>query len=431
MADKWEQYVEKPGKDKWEQYAEPSPTAAAAPQSLGQKALEFGGDVLKGVGAEAIGGIVGGGDLIRRATGIQRIKDRPEVKSLTTPPASLGGKIGSIGERTAEYLIPGAAEEKLVAKAPQGLKLIARAASSAFSTGALSAAHGESPTAPAAIAGGMTLLGGALTPAITAAGRKIQASTIRPRIADVKDGFKWATLDRFKLKGNLEDSLKQVESELSRLRAARNAKLAPGRANVNIQQAFDDAEQELTQDVGQLKLAGQSKKAQEALRALRDDVLNAAGSGTVDIRAAESAKEHLGMMGSWVYGRSDPESKVTELVANRVYSQLKNAIEKSLGSEGPEVRALNKQMQDLIPVKHAMVARLPVEERNRMFSLTDIASMLPAVMTGDVRKLGLTGLTLAQKSLKFGNWLNRNAGAAAKAGSVGGKVLGGVEAQAQ
>jgi hypothetical protein len=398
MADKWDQYIEKPGKDKWEQYAEPKPTQSAAPQSFGQKALEFGGDVLKGIGAEAISGVVGGGDLIRRGLGMERIKDKPAVKALTTPPASLGGKIGSFGERTAEFLLPGAAEEKLVAKVPQGLKLISRAAASAMSTGALSGLHGESPTGPAAIAGGMTILGGVLTPAIAAAGRKIQASTIRPRISDVKDGFKWETLDR---------------------------------ANVNIQQAFDDAEHELAQEVGNLKYAGQGAKAKEALKALREDVLGAAGKGSVDIRIAENAKEHLGLMGSWVYGRSDPESKVTELIANKVYAKFKTAIEVSLGPEGPEVKALNQQMQSLIPVKHAMLARLPVEERNRLFSLSDVVSMLPAVVTGDAKKLGLTGLTMAQKSLRFGNWLSRNAASATKAGTVAGKVIGGAEAQAQ
>jgi hypothetical protein len=430
MADKWEQYAEKPGADKWEQYAQPSPTKPKAPQSFGEKALEFGGDVLKGAGASAMGGIVGGGDLIRRGLGMQRIADKPEVKALTTPPSSLGGKIGSFGERTAEFLLPGAAEEKLVAAAPKGLRLIARAASSAFSTGALSAAHGEAPTAPAAIAGGMTLVGGALTPAISAMGRKIQASTIRPRIQDVKDGFKWATMDRFKLKGNLEQSLQQVESELARLRTARNAKIAPGRGSVDIGRAFDEAERELAAEVGSLKFAGQSSKAKEALQALRADTLTAAGSPTVDIRIAENAKEHFGVMGTWVYGRSDPESKITELVANKVYSKFKTAIESAVGAEGPEVRALNKQMQDLIPVKHAMLARLPVEERNRLFSLTDIASMIPAVVTGDVRKLGLTGLTMAQKNLRFGNWLN-NASKVTKAGSVGGKLLGGTQSQLQ
>lgn len=246
---------------------------------------------------------------------------------------------------------------------------------------------------------------------LSAIGRKIQASTIRPRLADVRDGFKWETLDRFKLKGNLEQSLQQVDTELSRLRAERNAMLSPGVGQVDMKQIFDEAERELGKDVGNLKFAGQGQKAREALESLRDDVLaSSATGGTVDLRAAENAKEAFGKLGAWSYGRSDPESAVTEQVANRVYFKMKEAIEKALANQGPRVKVLNKQMQDLIPVKNAMLARIPVEERNNIFSLGDIAAMIPAALSGNVAELGLVGLSKAQRSTRFGNWLVRNKG---------------------
>lgn len=241
----------------------------------------------------------------------------------------------------------------------------------------------------------------------SAIGRKIQASTIRPRMVDMRDGFDWAVLDRFKLKGNLEQSLGQVNSELDRLRTARNNLIQPGTSTVDLQKVFADTQSELARDLGNLKYAGQGQKTLAALKSIEDDVTKFAGNTPVDVRVAENAKEHFGKMGAWSYGRTDLDSAVQEQVADRLYLKLKDAIEQSLGPQGDEVKSLNKQMQKLLPVKHAMMARIPVEERNRMFSLADIAAMTPAVITGDVTKLGLAGLTRAQKSLRVGNFLNR------------------------
>jgi len=53
------------------------------------------------------------------------------------------------------------------------------------------------------------------------------------------------------------------------------------------------------------------------------------------------------------------------------------------------------------------MARLPVEQRNQVFSLTDIAAMIPAIVTGDVRMLALEGLTRGQKNIRFGNLMRR------------------------
>ena len=340
----------------------------------------------------------------------------------TTNPSQ---EVGYWAEQVLEFFAP-VGEEKLIAAAPKGLRFLARAAMDATKTGTVAAAQTGSVrlgAEAAATAGGFSLLGSALSVPLTAAGRKIQASTIHPRGTDMTDGFKWSVLDRFKLKGNLAQSLKQVDTELSRLRTARDSMIKPGAASVNLSSVFDDVEKELAGEVGQLKHAGWASSSTEALKALRDDVMKAAGNSTIDIKQAENAKEHFGMMGSWAYGRPDKEAKVSELVANKVYLRMKTAIEDALGSQGQDVKALNKQMQELIPVKHAMVARLPVEERNRMFSLADMAALIPAAVTGDARMLALEGLTRAQKSLRFGNWLVRTP-AAPRLGSAVGKAAG-------
>jgi len=400
----------------------PAPTSPIR-RVIGNTAADF----LSGVGGSALNSLKGVATLAERGSRmgmpggpIETALESPQVKPYVADLPSTAGKIGRVVEQTAEFMLPGPAEAKLASNigevVPRGLQTIAKAAASAGTTGAITTAQsgGDARAAavPAALAGGTTIVGAVLSKPIAALGRKIQASTIRPRLSDKRDGFSWDTVKQLGLKGNLEQSLNQVDSKLNELRTARNNLIKPGSANVDLHEVFDQALADVSKEAVSLGYGPMGKKAMEQITNMRADVADLLGAKTlqglpVDVSKAENLKEFLGTLGSWSYGRGDPDAKVTELVANTLYSKVRQGIEKSLGSQGPQVKALNAQMQKIIPVKNAMMARLPVEERNRLFSLTDIAAMLPAVATGDARLLALEGLTRAQKSLRFGNWLNR------------------------
>lgn len=90
-------------------------------------------DLAKGVGAGAANTVFGGGDIIRRGLGMERIIDTPEVKRLTTPPESTPGKIGYHGEQIAEFFAP----TGLIGKAGKVAEVI--------KSGALSLAQSGSP----------------------------------------------------------------------------------------------------------------------------------------------------------------------------------------------------------------------------------------------------------------------------------------------
>lgn len=64
------------------------------------------GDVAEGVTAGAKRTIYGGGDLIRRGLGMERIIDKPEVQQAMTPPPSTAGRIGYMGEQVGEFFLP-------------------------------------------------------------------------------------------------------------------------------------------------------------------------------------------------------------------------------------------------------------------------------------------------------------------------------------
>jgi len=397
------------------------------PGDFGSRLLEMGKGAVKTIGRTAVN-VAAAGLSTTMPTSEAATKVATAKASSYLQPSNKYQQQGGEATELAMYATP-LGEEKLIALAPDGLRVLARIATDALSTGARATAITGSPEtgSKAAVAGGvMSGLMAGVSKAAGQIGRKIQTSTIRPRAVDLADGFKWSTLDRLKLKGNLEGSLRQVDGELTRLRTERNALIAPGAANVDLGAAFDDAIKEVGENARALKYGHMGQDAIDGINAMKSDYETLLGEGKldVDIRLAENAKEHVGTLGAWAYGGKDPKASIDEAVANTAYLKIKDRIEKSLGPQGAQVKALNNQMHELIPIKHAMLTRLPVEERNRMFSLADITAMLPAVATGNVGHLSLLGLTRAQKSLRFGNWLNRTPTAGAKASMATRMVAG-------
>jgi hypothetical protein len=106
---------------------------AAAPQqqSYPEMAGQFATDALQGLKAGALSTIYHGGDLVRRGTeavvgpewaarlGMENKLDKPEVRSVITPPESTAGQLGYGAEKMGEFFIPAGAVGK-AAKAVEG-----------------------------------------------------------------------------------------------------------------------------------------------------------------------------------------------------------------------------------------------------------------------------------------------------------------------
>lgn len=134
-------------------------------------------DLAEGVAAGGASTMFHGGDLIRRALGMERVINRPEVQQGMTAPPSLAGKVGKMGEQAAEFIGPGGIASGLSAglKAP----LLGRMALEAAAMGGTTAAQtGGAPleTAIGAVAGAAGPAIGAIpiVPALRTANTKVR-----------------------------------------------------------------------------------------------------------------------------------------------------------------------------------------------------------------------------------------------------------------
>jgi hypothetical protein len=444
----------------------PSPKVNQPPMSLGRRMVETGVKMVgglksgvdvgvgaaKGVGHTALGAAkmgeaMGGVPLFDAAfpeAGKARQAQTDKANRALAPTNSYQ-KAGYGVEQAAEYVAP-LGEEKLIAGIPKGLQLISRVGLNALRTGATTTAQTGDVGAglkSGAVAGGASLLFAPISAVMSKWGHSIQMTKINPRNVDLKDmtggskGFS-EVVKGLNLKGNLAQSFAQVEDRLAKLRNARNALIAPGKGTVDLGAAFDAGASEVEKQTKALKFG--SKSAMEGVDALRKDVEEIVSPGKallgptgkpipktlkVDIRKAENYKEWLGTLGAWAHGHPDAGADVKEHIANEMYMQVKNFIETTLGTEGPRVKALNRQMQRLIPVRNAMVAAVPREAKQAMMTISDVVAMMPGAMSGNPAWFALEGLQRAQKMMRFGNWMSRSAQGAATGSSAVARGAGG------
>lgn len=120
-------------------------------------------DIAEGATSALGQAAVGGGDLIRRGLGMNRIVDAPDVKHLTYTPDTGWGKVGHFAGSAAQFAAPGGMVSKAVSKAPMLVRMGAEALSGAGMAGLQSGGDLGSMEAAAAI-------GAATPPAVKGVG---------------------------------------------------------------------------------------------------------------------------------------------------------------------------------------------------------------------------------------------------------------------
>jgi hypothetical protein len=337
---------------------ETTSTGIAAPQGT---ASGSGRSILRGI-AEGAANTTGGllsttaraihhipviGETLAPEVGIRAIEARTAERS---KPANTAEAIGKGAEQGAEFLIPGGAEEKmgiLAGKAlPGAAKLavpIARAATSALTTGALNKVQGGDFGTGATVGG----VGGILGEAGRAVAPKIAESAIR--IPAKEKGFDRAIGESVleNTRGIRPATIAKQAGEKSRALTGTleaNAKAATGQASMTPAISVIDDEIAKATKRNSGTVIGQ-------LNSLKDQLTKRVGTGA-PIPANVSAEEILNLkrgindlISSWT---SEQKAGIRPVI-KRVYS----ALDKELDRVVPASEGLNRQISSLIPASKA------------------------------------------------------------------------------
>lgn len=345
-------------------------------------------------------------------------------------------KAGFAVEKIAEFLAPSGALAKGISPTAG---IVRRGVGEAVATGGITTAQtGEfgDEAKVSAIVGGLIPVAGAGLKAVRPTGKfrkilgeKIQTSVIKPSQRDVKDGFNIQNLTKYNVGGSLEETIAKTHTEINKRTNRLNKILKRGEGLVNLQDVFTDTIKSLKNKQGKFKEFGNIRANEKAIKDLQAEVNKVApGDGLVDLVQATFMKRGAGTKSAWAFGQPDREAKALEKIYSQFYLSLKNAIEKSAGKSGGEIKKLNKEISELIPISNASLRRLPVASRNNAISLTDSIGLFASAF--DPSALALIGANRLLKSGKFGAFLAKSAEKASKTkepvtrGAIGQRFLG-------
>lgn len=272
--------------------------------------------------------------------------------------AGLKGTAG-VGARVLEGGLTGAAYQAL--SNLEGAKPVGKGVKTSAMIG------GAIPLAGSALSKGRELLGRATK----ATGEKIVYSTIKPSIADVKDGFDVKTISKYDLNGSLDQMLIKTEDKMKSLVDELQAKIKSTDAPVDLKSVAEDTVKKMLAE-NKTNNFGNSASIKKVLNALASEIDDVSANGLVSLPEAQAIKQAAGKKGAWVFGSADPDATAIERVYTAFYRELKKKIEDTAPAG---VSAINQQISELIPVSNALIRRIPVATRNNALSLGDLLTL--------------------------------------------------------
>lgn len=387
-------------------------------------------DVVKGLAKSALGTIEGGGKLVRAIPVVGPALDRlPSVTvPISTQPTNATQTLAKTAGDIGQFFLPETTVGKVKSALTTGhgvLDALIAAGADAAGAGAVGSAQTGSLSGgakAAAATGAMSAAAPVISGGLTKLGERVESALVKPTPADMRDGFNVQKVFQQNVGGSLAQTYDKVQQKLNAgSQALKIALKLPkaGQGQVDLVGALADAASTLKKDAA--STFGQnaaidgavSKLLGEIQPSLVNESPAAQSSGVVGLQTAQHIKQAVGDMGAWLHdpsGRTvvDPESKALETVANTYYDKLKTAIEDQ--SSGP-VKAINKNLSDLMSIRRAVIRRIPIEQRANVLNLGDLLSL----------SHGTLGLAVANRVLRSGQFAN----AAVKAGasSVASNVL--------
>jgi len=309
------------------------------------------------------------------------------------------GALNTAGEITQKVL-----QSKLGGTIPTLAKAGVEATYAGGLTTAKEGSFNDNAKTAALVAGLFPIAGGLLfngVKALKPLGEKIQMSVIRPTINDVKNGFKIQNVNKYNLGGSLGETLTKSSITMNNLGKKMATLTKNSNESVNLNNTYKQVSDALLK-TSKAKQFGDIGATQRVLNNLKKEIEAVGGkNGLVNLYDATAVKRGAATKGAWAYGRFDPDSSATELIYDTFYNKLKTQLENT--KYGPEIKAINKQLSEIIPVHTAALRRLPVEQRNNALSLTDSMGLYATLL--DPKAMALVGANKLMKSGTFGKFL--------------------------
>ena len=328
------------------------------------------------------------------ASGLTAAQQLEKGIGLAQTGGGVGGALARIGVRGAESGVQSALFGGATAFGDN--KKAGEIAKTAASYGLTGAAFGM------AIQGGAESIN-AIKNSLQSSADRIQLSKLRIRAGEMRPDEIKKVVQDYDLYGPSKDVLGKVEGQLSDLNYQLNTRLTGNEATIDLENALDNVKTRMIRESG--NTVGMNRAMTRTMEDAEAEIMGGYGK-TVDIGQAQALKQASGGLGSWEYGRIDPEAPARGKVWDYIYQEMKTQIEQTSGVP-EEVNAINHEMSRLMPIRDALIRALPAEQKAAPIGLMDFIGALAAIH--DPGSAALVAINMASRSGKAAQMLNLGA----------------------
>lgn len=241
-----------------------------------------------------------------------------------------------------------------------------------------------------------------IAPKLDQIANKIETVITKPSKRDLAQGFKTENIFKYDLGGGLGTSLNKTQTLIDDLVVRAETMRGQSKSVIDLNKIVSEAADEIAS--AKISNVGNNQKILNAFKTWVKELEGIAPSGKVNTVEAQKIKVALGKMGSWLNGQRDLDSSAMESVSNILYTKFKQAVENAV-DDPAELKAINKQLSELIPINNVLIKRIPIAERNNALSLTDIITAGAGVV--DPKAWGLFAINRLSKSGRFASLLSK------------------------
>jgi len=243
-----------------------------------------------------------------------------------------------------------------------------------------------------------------IAPALEKAAIKVENVITKPSKTDIAHGFKAENVFKYNLGGGLGQSLQKTESLIGQLVSRAENLRGKSKSTIDLNTIVNSVADELSSN--KVRNIGNNKRILNSFKVFVKELEDVAPDGKMNTIDAQKVKVALGKMGSWLNGAKDLDANASETVANALYTKFKVAIENAV-DDPAELKAINKQLSEIIPIQNVLLKRIPVAERNSALSLTDIITAGSGMV--EPKGWGLFAVNRLSKSGQFAEGLYKGA----------------------
>jgi hypothetical protein len=235
------------------------------------------------------------------------------------------------------------------------------------------------------------------------AANRMENTSIKIGAAGEKGGAKIENYGKYGLFGKPAEVVENAKAQIQNIASQLKEKIAAANNPANETNILD-----VLSKTSEKALAGTRTDkiaTQNAFNKITDELLTTygEGSGNIDLAEAQLLKREIGKKGDWYSSPmggmiADPEASIKSKIYNQIYDVLKKHIEQA---GGPEIKQLNDQLSELIPLEREAQKRAMVVNRNNPIRLDDYIGALATAGSaahGNFLPAAVAGVNILSKS---------------------------------